>query len=1234
MAMLGVAFGGLGSLLSGASLLKMGFMAASALGMYLLNGKKEKGEVGRLQDLKVSSSTYGRGIPIVYGTMRVTGNMFWATDFVEVLKYMSPKPKGKKGSKKGTPYYEYYANFAMALCEGPVEELLRVWADSNLIYDKHNPDNKDLVGPGFSREDGQGGGKSGFGMGKKKGNDGGDSGRFTFRYYAGTEDQMPDPFMLSKQGADLVPAHRGLCYLFFEHFALMDFGNRIPTITAEVAVRKKQVVSHAVLTNMEGGEDWRGYNDDSGPLIDPERYRLYNMEIHDPSGERGIRVYDLSTETEIRRITFAEINTVNEDTPDWHPDGIHAIIGLAGTGDLVARLNGGGPNNRPIAFLDPNTFIAKKVFGNVSLTPIGGLSNGPNKIVFATKAVPTFYLKLVIKLSGEVEVVPVRCTIVQSMFGHYYIFGDEHEPITYFEAPGGEITPVTPEDFFMGIFYITRNSNGFSSAIYEVKWHARTAIVNGQYTIDFSEATQSNIRTIRELDEGRFCFIYHTQIVAGAEKVCWFEAIDDNIINGGGYWIVAADPMTGQITWRERINDDWGTGTIGFDNKFRPMQANTSNEIKWFRNGKEVWTVNIRTQQISYVTLAGEAQRLTMEGNNQLYWPARGAIVRRVRDPYDNEWKWAMTFLDRNDQVPADIDFIIRDLARRVNIPASRVDTTELNDQEIKGYLIENPTSARRVVEELASVFMFDVAEIDYKLKVVSRGKEPVITVPQKDLAVVDDDTQDYFVEVISQEIDLPQTVVVSYINAGKDYTTNTQHYRRPRSPMATMQSRDKLEINLAMALDNDFAKQMAHKVCKAIWTERVNYEFMLPWTYLLYDPTDVMFFQMDSGLALTARMMKMDLGANLSIEATGVSQTPAAYTSDITAGEDGGVIPGPKNWPPQTEPVVTNVPYLRDEDDSGNGGFTFYYGAGALGPGLKGAAVEYNLPGQPEWELVGMVPQEVVWGHIQGVVPPPPHGPYATDDETVITLLPSHPYENEAGLLYEWQPIPESQWPSTQNCIIIGEEVIYFRDVEVMPSGAVRISHLIRGARGTEEAAYHHGPVERFVIATDSLLERTMNFEHIRKVFSFRTFSTYSLFPPYRRDVRLDGASHMPWGPNYFKRAGDTNITISWERRTRLGGELKNGTGTIPLNEESELYDLFLLEQPYDPDFFDPDNPATYKRAYLDRTSRSVTYSTAEQLADGFTSDMPLHVVCFQKSANVGRGFPGYATLYKSILI
>ena len=38
------------------------------------------------------------------------------------------------------------------------------------------------------------------------------------------------------------------------------------------------------------------------------------------------------------------------------------------------------------------------------------------------------------------------------------------------------------------------------------------------------------------------------------------------------------------------------------------------------------------------------------------------------------------------------------------------------------------------------------------------------------------------------------------------------------------------------------------------------------------------------------------------------------------------------------------------------------------------------------------------------------------------------------------------------------------------------------------------------------------------------------------------------------------SNVTLSWQRRTRVGGELIDGTGEVPLAEDSEQYDLEIL--------------------------------------------------------------------------
>ena len=37
-------------------------------------------------------------------------------------------------------------------------------------------------------------------------------------------------------------------------------------------------------------------------------------------------------------------------------------------------------------------------------------------------------------------------------------------------------------------------------------------------------------------------------------------------------------------------------------------------------------------------------------------------------------------------------------------------------------------------------------------------------------------------------------------------------------------------------------------------------------------------------------------------------------------------------------------------------------------------------------------------------------------------------------------------------------------------------------------------------------------------------------------------------------------DVTLSWQRRTRVGGELIGGSGGVPLAEDSEAYELGIL--------------------------------------------------------------------------
>jgi hypothetical protein len=152
-------------------------------------------EGARLDTLRITSATEGAVIPRLYGRMRIGGNIIWATDFREETKTTTQGGgKGGGGGKVKTTEYLYYASFAVALCEGPITGIGRVWADGKAM---------DMTG-------------------------------VTWRWYSGNEAQTADPFIAAKMGAANTPAYRGTAYVVFEDLALATFGNRLPQLSFEV----------------------------------------------------------------------------------------------------------------------------------------------------------------------------------------------------------------------------------------------------------------------------------------------------------------------------------------------------------------------------------------------------------------------------------------------------------------------------------------------------------------------------------------------------------------------------------------------------------------------------------------------------------------------------------------------------------------------------------------------------------------------------------------------------------------------------------------------------------------------------------------------------------------------------------------------------------------------------------------------------------------------------------------
>ncbi len=198
----------------------IGGIAGNAIDQRLF-AQKRKIEGPRLNDLRIMASEEGTAIPAIWGRMRVSGQVIWATNVEEVVATDTQKASSKStggGVSTKTTNYSYFGNFAVGLCEGEIDGIGRVWADGKVI----------------------------------------DLEAYTTRLYTGTETQLPDSLIAAVEGS--APAYRGLAYVVFERLPLERFGNRFPQLSFEIYRRGSNLGGKIRAVNIIPGSTEFGYD--------------------------------------------------------------------------------------------------------------------------------------------------------------------------------------------------------------------------------------------------------------------------------------------------------------------------------------------------------------------------------------------------------------------------------------------------------------------------------------------------------------------------------------------------------------------------------------------------------------------------------------------------------------------------------------------------------------------------------------------------------------------------------------------------------------------------------------------------------------------------------------------------------------------------------------------------------------------------------------------------------------
>ncbi len=159
----------------------------------ILGAGSQAVETGKVERFRLSGASEGTSINQVYGRSRISAQVIWASGFQESAATSGGSGKGAPRGASTTAY-SYSVSLALALCEGEISRVGRIWIDG---------DEASLAG-------------------------------LNFRVYPGSQTQLPDPKIEAVEGAGNVPGYRGIAYVVIEDLELAAYGNRVPQFSFEV----------------------------------------------------------------------------------------------------------------------------------------------------------------------------------------------------------------------------------------------------------------------------------------------------------------------------------------------------------------------------------------------------------------------------------------------------------------------------------------------------------------------------------------------------------------------------------------------------------------------------------------------------------------------------------------------------------------------------------------------------------------------------------------------------------------------------------------------------------------------------------------------------------------------------------------------------------------------------------------------------------------------------------------
>lgn len=1131
----------------------VGWIVGSVIGG-LLFPSKDKSPGPQIQDLSITSSAWGTVIPRGYGAVRISGNRIWA--YGNKMQTHTESEGGGSILGKGgggATTTKYTCSFADSFGWGPCKDILKIWADGKVIFDKTTTNVRRMPG-------------------------------LNFRVYKGHEDQLPDSLIERDRGTGNVPGYRGQIIIRFIDLPLDNFGNHPPSIAALVAYEAETAQPITPASSIAGAGEMNF-------AIDWSRRKVYTLD-HDT---QLFGIYDVDSMVQERTVSYADVGAHD-----------YGVTGGTGTGQLAVGPNGqlyaiyqiGLFGDAGIAKIDPAIMMETATLGGVAYA---------REIAFGQVHGPTATRTFAVTFASNNIFSPKQVTVLDADTMEYV--WSAATATNYYAGCMGKVSSTAADVWAFADGTHLHKITIDGAAYYDAGTSASVGVLdNLAYTLVagdvISGASGLNFEAMAYDDTDDTLMLLLSTSNKGSFAMKWSQAA------GVLFCVKVPKGIETAASWGP---NHWGRSRISSGFLAYVAGSGSDHVIKVDTATGETTDTQWPIQNVG--AFYGGLQIYDGESDSIVCWNKTGLNIHGNAHPTGLVRIW----LDRGDGLGRDLAEIVTAECGLVGLEPADLDVSELSGTLVDGYFVGRPGAEKDNLAPLNQAFFFDAVEEDWKLKFFLRPKASSVTIPEDDLAEVDDKSGETVKPIRQQDLELPARAQVTFFNRQHDYQQDSKSSPRVREPLPAMSANGTLGATFPIAMTGAAGRQIAEKLLWTAWFEREGKGIKLPWSYLRLSPADVVTLDWDNGDSDVLRISKRDLGLDYSIEMEGMIQGTSTYASDASTEDQWTPPAGPGDA--STKLIVLDIPLLRDLDSAGQTGSIVYWAAGPYTRNAwAGCSLMRSTDPATGFSAVGASTDAMSWGSVATALPDNLE-PWGWDTTTTLTVA-------QIGGPDVFQSASDDEVLAGANALAIiradGEaEVVCFANASQNADGTWALTRLLRGRRGTDVFCSGHAIGDTFVFLSATSIKA------IRIPPSERGSSRYwkgvaagQLTQDADTVTKVTNARDlMPYNPSHAAAAstggGSPDIDLTWVRRTRLGGEWTDGVDA-PLSETSEAYEVEIYSGP----------AGTLKRTLTGLTSAAATYSNANIVTDFGSLPATLTLKIYQLSGAVGRGLSRETTI------